>query len=48
MVVEKSMTKNILSEYGRKENWTNKGTNKQGAGSQSHDTTSRHQSAYQI
>ena len=48
MVVEKSLTKNS-SKYGRKENWTNNGMNKQEkAGSQSNDTISRHQPAYQI
>ena len=37
------------SKYGRKENWTNTGKNKQEkAGSQSHDTTSHHQPANQI
>ena len=37
------------SKYGRKEKWTNARKNKlEKADSQSHDTTSRHQPAYQI
>ena len=37
------------SKYGRKENWTNTGKNKQEkAGSQFHDTTSRDQPSYPI
>ena len=37
------------STYGKKENWTNKGKNKQEkAGLQSHNTTCHHQSVYQI
>ena len=37
------------SKYGLKENWTNTGKKMQEkAGSQSHDTTSHHQHAYQI
>ena len=37
------------SKYGWKENWTNTEKYKQEkAGSQSHDTTSHHQPAYQI
>ena len=37
------------SKYGKKENWTNTGKNKQEkAGLQSHDTTCHHQSVYQI
>ena len=49
MVVEKSSTKEIhSSKYGMKENWTNTGKNNQEkTGSQSNDTTCRHQPAYQ-
>ena len=37
------------SKYGKKENWTNTGKNKQErAGSQSHDTIHHYQPAYQI
>ena len=37
------------SKYGRKENWTNTGKNKQEeAGSRSQDTPSHHQPVYQI
>ena len=37
------------SKYGKKDYWTNTGKNKQKkAGSQSNDTTYRHQPAYQI
>ena len=37
------------SKYGKKENWTNKGKNKQEkAGLQSHNTACHHQSVYQI
>ena len=37
------------SKYGRQENWTATGKNMQEtAGSQSHDTTSPHEPAYQI
>ena len=37
------------SKYGKKDNWTNTGQNKQEkAGSQSHDTLYHYQSAYQI
>ena len=48
IVVEKSLTKKNTIPRMEK-NWTNTGMNKQEkAGSQSHDTTSRHQPAYQI
>ena len=37
------------SKYGKKENWTNTGKNKQEkTGSQSHDTIHHYQPAYQI
>ena len=37
------------SKYGKKENWTNTGKNKQEkAGLQSHNTACHHQSVYQI
>ena len=46
-VSQKSLTKN--SKYGKKENWTNKGKNKQEkAGLQSHNRACHHQSVYQI
>ena len=39
----------LHSKYGKKENWTNTGKNKQEkAGSQSHDTLHYYQPAYQI
>ena len=39
----------LHSKYGKKENWTNTGKNKQEkAGSQSHDTLHHYQPAYQI
>ena len=48
MAVEKSLTKIYTSKYGRKENWTNTGKNKQKTSSQSHETTNHHQPAYKI
>ena len=36
------------SKYGKKENWTKTGKNKQKSGLQSHNTACHHQSVYQI
>ena len=49
-VSQKSLTEKFHhSTYGKKENWTNKGKNKQEkAGLHSHNTACHHQSVYQI